>query len=69
MKAIILHKKGNADQLKFDEVEPPKINDDEVLVKVKAASVNHLDIWVREGHFPSSYPSFSANHSRREGRL
>ena len=56
MKAIVLHNKGDADQLKFEEVETPKINDDEVLVKVKAASVNHLDVWVRMGHFPVSYP-------------
>jgi len=56
MKAIVLHNKGNADQLKFEEVETPKINDDKVLVKLKAASVNHLDVWVRMGHFPVSYP-------------
>lgn len=56
MKAIILHNKGNADQLKYEEVETPKINDDEVLVKIKAASVNHLDIWVREGNVPGNYP-------------
>ena len=56
MKAIVLRNKGNADQLKYEEVETPKINDDEVLVKVKAASVNHLDIWVRQGQFPIKYP-------------
>jgi len=56
MKAIVLHNKGNTDQLKFEEVETPKINDEEVLVKLKAASVNHLDVWVRMGHFPVSYP-------------
>ncbi|MDP3766271.1 MAG: zinc-binding dehydrogenase [Nanoarchaeota archaeon] len=56
MKAIVLHSKGNADQLKYEEVETPKINDDEVLVKIKAASVNHLDIWIREGNVPAHYP-------------
>ena len=56
MKAIVLHNKGDASQLKFEEVETPKINDDEALVKLKAASVNHLDVWVRMGHFPVSYP-------------
>ena len=56
MKAIVLNEKGNADNLKFQEVETPKINDDEVLVKVRAASVNHLDIWVREGNVPGTCP-------------
>ena len=56
MKAIVLHNKGNANQLKYGEIETPKINGDEVLVKLKAASVNHLDIWVREGNIPPKYP-------------
>ena len=56
MKAIVLHSKGDANQLKYEEVETPKINDDEVLVKIKAASVNHLDIWVRMGNVPGNYP-------------
>ena len=56
MKAIVLHNKGDANQLKYEEVETPKIDDDEVLVKVKAASVNHLDVWVRMGQFPVKYP-------------
>lgn len=56
MKAIVLHNNGNAEQLKFEEVPTPKINDDEALVKLKAASVNHLDIWVRTGNVPSKYP-------------
>ena len=56
MKAIVLHNKGDASQLKFEEVEIPKINDDEVLVRVKAASVNHLDVWVRDGNIPGILP-------------
>lgn len=56
MKAIILHNKGDANQLKLEEVPTPKINDYEALVKLKAASVNHLDIWVRTGNVPASYP-------------
>lgn len=56
MKAIILKNKGDALQLKYEEAETPKINDDEVLVKVKYASVNHLDIWVRMGNIPAAYP-------------
>ena len=56
MKGIVLRNKGDANQLRYEEVETPKINDNEVLVKIKAASVNHLDIWVREGNVPANYP-------------
>jgi len=56
MKAIVLRNKGDASQLKYGEVETPNINDDEVLVKIKAASVNHLDIWVRTGQFSPTFP-------------
>lgn len=56
MKAIILTGKGDASKLRYGEAETPNISENEVLVKIKAASVNHLDIWVREGHFPVSYP-------------
>ncbi len=56
MKAIVLHENGDVGKLKYEEVETPKINDDEVLVKIKAASVNHLDIWVRVGQFSPIFP-------------
>lgn len=55
MKAIVLHSKGDASQLKYEEVETPQANE-EVLVEIKAASVNHLDIWVRMGNVPGNYP-------------
>lgn len=56
MKAIVLRGRGDARQLKLEEVEAPKISDNEILVRVKAASVNHLDVWVRIGQFPVNYP-------------
>ncbi len=56
MKAIVLHNKGDANQLRLEETEIPKIYNDEVLVKLKAASVNHLDVWVRMGNFSVNYP-------------
>ena len=43
MKAIVYHTYGSPDILKFEEVEKPVPNDDEVLVKVYAASVNAAD--------------------------
>lgn len=49
MKAIILNKPGNADQLELVNIPIPGINTGEVLVKVKAISVNPVDTKVREG--------------------
>jgi NADPH:quinone reductase-like Zn-dependent oxidoreductase len=43
MKAIIYCAYGSADVLKLEDVEKPTPRDDEVLVRVRAASVNPLD--------------------------
>lgn len=43
MKAIVYHEHGSADVLKLEDVEKPAPKDDEVLIKVRAASLNPLD--------------------------
>ena len=43
MRAIAYHEYGSPDVLNFEEVEKPVPKDDEVLIKVRAASVNPLD--------------------------
>src|SRR2546421_12582523 len=43
MKAIVYHKYGSPDVLQCEEIEKPTPGDDEVLIKVRAASVNPVD--------------------------
>lgn len=43
MRAMVYTQYGSYDNLALQEVEKPSANDDEVLVKVHAASVNWLD--------------------------
>jgi NADPH:quinone reductase-like Zn-dependent oxidoreductase len=44
MKAIVQDRYGSADVLELGEIEKPTAGDDEVLVRVRAASV-HADVW------------------------
>lgn len=49
MKAIVIHEHGGFDKLTYQDVDQPKISQREVLIQVKASSLNHLDIFVRNG--------------------
>ncbi len=49
MKAIRVHEHGGIEKLVVDNLPSPTPRAREVVVKVKVASVNHLDIWVRTG--------------------
>tara|TARA_B100000929_G_scaffold219844_1_gene176412 strand:- start:398 stop:1423 length:1026 start_codon:yes stop_codon:yes gene_type:complete len=49
MKAIRIHEHGGADALKWDDIPEPELSVNQVLVDIKATSLNHLDIWVRKG--------------------
>ena len=49
MKAIILKEFGSADQLIIQELPKPVIKEQEVLIQVKAISINPVDIKTREG--------------------
>ncbi|HZQ09052.1 MAG TPA: zinc-binding dehydrogenase [Anaerolineae bacterium] len=49
MKASIFYKRGGLDVLQYDDVPEPKLAAGEILVRVRACGVNHLDIYTREG--------------------
>lgn len=49
MKAIYYEETGDTDVLKYGDLPDPQIEDDEVLVDVKAGGLNHLDVWTRRG--------------------
>lgn len=49
MKASLLHTPGSVDNLDYQEIEKPTINEVEVLIKVKAISINPVDVKSREG--------------------
>ena len=49
MKAIVLQQHGGPEVLKCTDAAVPAIRPNEVLVRVKACALNHLDLWVRGG--------------------
>lgn len=49
MKAIRFHAHGAADVLRLEDAPDPELSPGEVLVRVRACALNHLDIWNRRG--------------------
>ena len=49
MKAIRIHEDGGPEVLRYEDVPDPEPAAGEVLVALRAASLNHLDVWVRKG--------------------
>ncbi len=52
MKAVVVEKPGSVNQLKIKEYPVPVCADHELLVRVKATSVNRADLLQREGKYP-----------------
>lgn len=49
MKAAAIDGHGGVEVFRVTELPEPVINDNEVLVRVRACALNHLDVWVRRG--------------------
>ena len=49
MKAIVFHQHGGPEVLKYEDAPEPQLRANDVLVRVRACALNHLDLWVRQG--------------------
>ena len=49
MHAVRIHEDGGPEVLRYEEVADPVAGPGEVLIELRAASLNHLDLWVRKG--------------------
>lgn len=49
MRAAIVREHGDVEKVAIEDVPVPEPAPDEVLVRVRAAGMNHLDLWVRRG--------------------
>ncbi len=49
MKAVVFKEQGSPDILKWDEIDDILPGEKDVVVDIKATSLNHLDLWVRRG--------------------
>lgn len=56
MKAVVLGETGPPERLEYRDVPDPAARDGQVLVRVRAAGVNFLDVLVRQGRYPQPPP-------------
>jgi NADPH2:quinone reductase len=56
LRAVLLRETGGPEQLELAEVDRPEPADGQVLVRVRAAGINFLDVLVRQGRYPQAPP-------------
>jgi NADPH:quinone reductase-like Zn-dependent oxidoreductase len=49
MKAVRIHEDGGPEVLRYEDAEDPVPGEGEILIRLHAASLNHLDCWIRQG--------------------
>ncbi len=56
MKAIQVPKSGGVEVLTYLDLPTPKPNANQAVVKISAAGVNYIDVYLREGRYPTTPP-------------
>lgn len=56
MKAAFIKQVGPAENIIYGDIPKPKIDANQVLVKVKAVDVNHVDTYIRSGQYSANAP-------------
>jgi NADPH:quinone reductase-like Zn-dependent oxidoreductase len=56
MKAVLLYAYGDPEQLRYEDTDMPKCGNNEVLVKIRATSINPIDLKLRSGAAKSRMP-------------
>lgn len=56
MRAIQIQQYGGTETLQLVQIDLPKINEDDILIQVKAASINPVDWKIREGYLQDFIP-------------
>jgi zinc-binding alcohol dehydrogenase/oxidoreductase len=49
VKAIRIHEDGGPEVLRYEDAPDPAPVDGEVIVRLRAAALNHIDLWLRQG--------------------
>ena len=49
MKAVVLRELGEPDHLRLEDFPDPQPGPHELLIRLKAAALNHRDVWIRRG--------------------
>ena len=58
MRAIVIHTYGGPEVMKLENVARPEPAEDEVLIRVVAASINPVDVAIRKGYLEKLVGSF-----------
>jgi NADPH:quinone reductase len=56
MKAIQVQKNGGPEVLTLVDIPAPRPKPNEAVVKISAAGINFIDVYIRDGHYPSTLP-------------
>jgi len=56
MKAVVVTKTGGPEVLEYKDVPKPELKPNQALVEIKAAGLNFIDVYFREGRYPTPLP-------------